>query len=141
MNLYINYKSRIWDIQEQFNMHYPFLKLEFFPMQINERVFPKQEMLSSGRFVKNILTQSDKTIINVDQTKTVAEVENDLKRQLGLPVQILRLSGNVWIETTLTDDWTLEKQNREGEQISSHFVKKIPQNNLPETHQNSQKRK
>ncbi len=130
MNLYINNKSRIYTIQEQFNAYYPFLKLEFFPEHIDENIFSKQEMLTSGEFVKNILTNNNKTIIDVDGTRTVAEVENDLKRQFGLPVQIFRLSGNVWIETTLTDDWTLEKQNREGEQISSHFAVKPSKNNM-----------
>ena len=87
-------------------------------------------MLTAGEFIKNVFSNTAKTIIDVKRTRTVAEVENDLKKQFGLPVQIFRLSGNVWIETILTDDWTLEKQNREGEQISSHFIIKPCNNNL-----------
>jgi len=44
-------------------------------------------------------------------------VEKDFE-SLGLFAEVFRKSGNVWIETSLTNDWTLQQQNLEGEEIS-----------------------
>jgi hypothetical protein len=48
--------------------------------------------------------------------------EKDFEKILGLSAHIFRKSGNVWVETTLNNDWPLEEQNEEGKQISSHFA-------------------
>jgi hypothetical protein len=124
MNLYIDDRSQVRSIQKQFNAYYPFLKLEFFKNHTNEKNFSKAETFTSDEFIKNLFTKNKEGIINISEKRIVAEVENDFKNKFGLLAQIFRLSGNVWIETSLTDDWTLEKQNKEGEQISSHFVVK-----------------
>jgi hypothetical protein len=39
---------------------------------------------------------------------------------LGLYVQVFRKSGKVWLETTATDNWSLYKQNEEGQELSVH---------------------
>ncbi|MNF16790.1 hypothetical protein D3C80_2199700 [compost metagenome] len=49
-------------------------------------------------------------------------VEKDFWEKLGLSAQIFRKSGNLWIETSLTDDWTLARQNDEGFQLSNNSV-------------------
>jgi hypothetical protein len=33
-------------------------------------------------------------------------------------VQVLRKSGKAWLEATITDGWTLEEQNIQGEDLS-----------------------
>ena len=42
----------------------------------------------------------------------VAELENDFSGQFGLQVQVFRKSGEVWLQTTKTDNWTLIEQNQ-----------------------------
>jgi hypothetical protein len=42
---------------------------------------------------------------------TVGELEQSFRDIYGLATQVFRKSGNNWIETTETVDWTLEKQN------------------------------
>jgi hypothetical protein len=32
---------------------------------------------------------------------------------------VFRKSGNLWLETTMTDDWTLQQQNDHGYEIST----------------------
>jgi hypothetical protein len=124
MKLYVNIEKPVSDIQKQFNAFYPFLKLEFFRSHSNSQSILKNDPVASNEFLKHQLSLDTIETINVDCKRTVADVENDLKKQFGATTQIFRRSGNVWIETTLTDDWTLEKQNKEGEQISKHFVVK-----------------
>jgi hypothetical protein len=39
----------------------------------------------------------------------------------GLSVQVFRKSGNVWLETSATDNWTLRQQNNEGAELSTQM--------------------
>jgi hypothetical protein len=49
----------------------------------------------------------------------VSELEQLLGNRYGLGVQVFRKAGNSWVETILTDSWTLEEQNNEGQVLSS----------------------
>jgi hypothetical protein len=49
---------------------------------------------------------------------TVQELERVFQDELGLYVQVFRKSGKVWLETTATDNWSLYKQNMEGQELS-----------------------
>ena len=39
-------------------------------------------------------------------------------KTFGLSAQVFRLSGDVWLETTSTDNWTLEEQNSTGQEAA-----------------------
>jgi hypothetical protein len=52
---------------------------------------------------------------------TVSELESLLLQLFGLPVQVYRKSGNFWMETRMTRDWTLKQQNEHGKDIASGF--------------------
>ncbi len=54
----------------------------------------------------------------VSEDQTVLEVEQFFKLHFNLNAQVFRKSGNNWLETTLTDSWTLKKQNQEGMELS-----------------------
>lgn len=60
----------------------------------------------------------------IDENTKVAHLEKEMLEKFGLFVQVFRRSGKVWIETTVTDDWTLGKQNSEAES----FIKDILEN-------------
>lgn len=120
MILFVDNKCPACNIKKQFTNYYPFLKLEFANPPFIEKSFCKTVPLACT-LVKELFNKNSERTINVAHQRTVTEVESDFKTEFGLDVQILRLSGNVWVETGLTEDWTLEKQNKEGEQISSHF--------------------
>lgn len=66
--------------------------------------------------------------IDIDSRWKVSEVEELFAREAGLYVQVFRRSGSLWIETTFTDDWTLEQQNREGELLSADFPASFDKN-------------
>jgi hypothetical protein len=101
MKIVINKNSTVAMVQQQFNEQYPFLKVVF---------------------LKNIGGFTHRASIRIDAKRTVSEIEKDFKQEAGVSVKIFRRSGNVLVETSLTSDWTLESQNKEGEQISAHFV-------------------
>ena len=49
----------------------------------------------------------------------VEELERILKKDFGLRAQVFRKSGNLWLETTMTDGWTLAQQNYHGKELST----------------------
>ena len=57
-------------------------------------------------------------ILEIDDSMKVSDLENTLKDQYGLLAQVFRKSGNVWLETTMSDNWTLKQQNDHGHEIS-----------------------
>lgn len=55
---------------------------------------------------------------------TVAGLEKLFVETYGLNAQVFRKSGNVWLETTMTDNWTLKQQNDHGRELSNytHYI-------------------
>ena len=53
-------------------------------------------------------------VIVIQPSDVVSVVEQRFQEEFGLPVQVCRKSGDIWIETTQTDHLTMEQQNRMG---------------------------
>jgi hypothetical protein len=107
------------DVQRDFTLRYPFLKIDFLK---SLGAAAKQPPPTGGIFApysgQQGLSKMDNRDINMDGDRTVAELVKDIEEQFALIVMVLRRSGKVWIGTSLTTYWTLEQQNREGEYIS-----------------------
>ena len=120
MLLHIGPDRVINDIQKEFNKMFPYLKIEFF----NNRSFspnkfaakqlfnPERKIGESHRAVKN-------GTIEINDDMKVQDLENIFKDQFTLAVQVFRKSGTIWLETTMTDNWTLKKQNNHGKELST----------------------
>ena len=122
MTIHIKPGGRVGDVQKQFAAYYPFLKVEFLKKSANGENKSKDIFALPNEVFEALHHVKANVTISAGKEKTVAELENDFKDLFGVNAQVFRKSGNVWIETTLTDKWTLEKQNEEGEQLSSHAV-------------------
>ena len=57
--------------------------------------------------------------IQINEEMKVIELEKLFKDKFKLAVQVFRKSGNLWLETTMTDNWTLAQQNNHGREIST----------------------
>lgn len=60
--------------------------------------------------------------ITITPNMTVNDLEQCFSDIFGLGVQVFRKSGKVWLETTVTDGWTLEEQNNQGKELSGAAV-------------------
>ena len=117
MQLTINDKVTISDIQKGFEEMFPFLRIQFF--KTPHKAFegsPKKEILPVTTKLKEVKHQNGVMVIS--ENITVSELEEFFKNIFNLNVQVFRKSGNSWLETTLTDSWTLKKQNQEGKELS-----------------------
>ena len=121
MAFIINDSIRILDIQEAFTDMFPFLKLEFYRKGIhagNGTIDIKQPNISKDKTLAEVSTTTKNSQLKVFPEMTVSELESFIKDNYGITLQVLRKSGNVWIKTSLTDSWTLEEQNHQGELIT-----------------------
>jgi hypothetical protein len=57
--------------------------------------------------------------MNITPAMTVTELEQEFEKIYGLHIQVFRKSGQVWLETSVTDGWTLDMQNKQGESLSN----------------------
>ncbi len=120
MKILINDNRKIHAIQKDFTAQFPYLKIEF---------FAKPHKAGGGSSKKTMKVSADtlgecRTIHNtgtltITPQMTVANLEQNFMDVYGLSVQVFRKSGKVWLETTVTDNWTLEEQNNQGESLSS----------------------
>lgn len=110
---------KISNIQEEFNSLFPYLKLEFFPTANkhgNESI--KKFVKSNSNTLGECRTIQAKGEITITPDMKVVDLEKSFNDIYGLVVQVFRKSGKVWLETTLTDEWTLDEQNKQGEALS-----------------------
>ena len=118
MYLNIEKESRVMDLQNEFNGFYPYLKIEFFRHSSKEKSMQKTEKVNPTEYVERLAHVYKSGSINVDHKKTVAQIVDAFWEEFGLSVLVFRKSGKLWIETSLTDIWTLDKQNKIGESFS-----------------------
>jgi len=115
--------KKIKNIQDEFNLLFPFLKIEFFSVPHgNGEGSPKKYIKSSMATLGECRNLHNSGIMYITPDMTVADLEQMFFKTFGLATQIFRKSGRVWLETTVTDQWSLEKQNKEGEELSKHLL-------------------
>jgi len=124
MEIIINDKRRISDIQKEFSNGYPFLKVEFFTVShTKNKLSSLKNMIPYDRLLGSFRIMHNSGSILMDAAKTVWEIEEEFNTKFGLYAQIFRKSGSLWIETSLTDKWSLALQNSEGCEISKSLTK------------------
>jgi hypothetical protein len=120
MKIPIDNNRSLNEVQELFNDSFPYLKLEFCKGSSQRR-----DALGIGKSTVRIgefRMEQTSGEIYISPTMTVFELERVFKEIYGLSICVYRKSGRSWLETVLTNDWTLQKQNTEGEKLSSIFT-------------------
>lgn len=120
MNMRLNIVAHrlISDIQQEFNLEFPFLRLEFFD-RLGSRSENAGHVIPGNRKISDIQLTPMEGVIAINGEMKVNDLVKRLKSEYGLTTKILRKSGNLWMETTMTDQWTLGQQNNHGEEIST----------------------
>lgn len=116
----------IGEVQEIFHYLFPFLKVDFFERdthglvknKLNQPVLNRKKMLGEFR-----LDKVDDGELLIAKNTRVREFEQYIDSTYCLHAQVFRRSGNVWLETTITNNWTLEEQNSQGELLTTQMSK------------------
>lgn len=100
------------DLQADFKKEFPYLKIEFFReghrhgMDSNEN-----EKLDVNLRVGDIRTNKTSGEMPLDGNMTTSIFEASFAENFGLNVQVYRKERGKWLQTWVTDIWTLEEQN------------------------------
>ena len=125
MIMQIRKNKVIGDVQNDFSSSYPFLKLEFYRTTSGR---PGSAM--KQKLIKTVLLgmagNQKEGDIEITDGMTVGQLEKSLYEKFGMTVQVCRKSGTIWLETTMTDNWTLNQQNEHGRELSEPVAKIRP---------------
>ena len=129
--LVIDKKQTLWALKEEFNKWFPFLKIEFFHEKINKNVRnPKNLLIQTNELICHLQEKQLIGKIPFSLSTTVKEIEEAFLQEYGLYMQVFRKSGNIWLETTTTNDWTLAMQNEEGRCIAEYLSSEKDHENI-----------
>lgn len=118
-SILISANKNISAIQREFNSAFPFLKLEFFKHKHGVNgTNPKSDLINSDLTLKQLHARHSKDSFEITEDMPVSEVEQLFQKCFGISAQVFRKSGRSWLETSVTDDWTLKRQNDEGQELS-----------------------
>jgi len=119
MKIIIDNNSTLFEIQEEFTKMFPFLKIEFFLKTFVLTTISSYKLLKiNSKIIGDYHKHDEKSNIIITPQMTVSNLEKCFNNEYGISVKVYRNSWRVWLETTLTDGWTLEEQNRQGEALS-----------------------
>ncbi len=119
----IHDQLKVKDIQDKFHDIYPGLMLKIFRVKHAHHKGSSGDAVGENVILKDIYPQIKAGKIDLDQEKTVLEVEQEFEQRFGLSVQIYRRSADLWLQTIGTDEWSLETQNRKGLHSQERKVK------------------
>jgi hypothetical protein len=114
MILHILQDRTLKEAQDEFSSAYPFLRIEFY--RSNGPGIARRHLKNSMMLAAAGLKGTGE--IELNDLMTVGQLEDIFQKQFGLQVQVSRRSGTLWLETTMTDNWTLKQQNDHGRELS-----------------------
>ena len=98
-------------IKDQFSQKFSHLKLEFFKTKpLKGESTNKEYMYDEAFRIKDIRKKAAMTPLCNHGRLKISTLEKLFEEKLGIFVQVYKMSSNVWIQTTTTDDWTLSEQ-------------------------------
>lgn len=103
------------DLQEEFNKRFPYLKIEFFKTPHEEGLRSQEEdRLDPNLSIGAVREKSNVGFMSMDGKMQVGFFEKTFEDSFGLNVQVYRKSHGKWLQTWVSDVWTLEEQNNRG---------------------------
>jgi len=119
MTLRIDPSKKISSIKAEFNAAFPFLRLEFFKHQHKVNApSPKSDLILRDVPLNELIHGKHNHVLEITDDMPVHLLEQLFQNEFGISTQVFRKSGKSWLETSVTDDWTLRKQNDEGKELS-----------------------
>ena len=115
--LQLNSHQTVNEFKQKFSDLFPYLKIEFYHKNSD---LLKQSIESNMKIAELSSKEKDNNITFIS-SMSVDQVENILLTTYGLIVHIFRKSGSVWLKTTATKNWSLERQNQEGRTLDQFF--------------------
>ncbi len=112
----ISAQTTVQEVFDQFASQFQFLRLEFYQKaHDSEQGSPATDQISHKTLLGHLNADIGKQTLEIDGSMSVAAFENMMRDQYRLHVQVFRKSAELWLQTTATDHWSLDKQNSKGQ--------------------------
>ena len=122
MELKLFRNTVIRDLKRQFSKTFPYLKIEFFWQEHRPGEGSRlKQKIGDNVVLADINSIKKEGSFSFGAEIPVADFEQRLQKEYGLPVQVFRKAGEIWIETIQTDNLSLAKQNNMGESASQRI--------------------
>ena len=103
------------EIQGEFSSIFEGLKIEFYKVKhADHHGSKKEDQYPSHKVLADIRSEHNSGELVIEDKMSTAALEEAFESKFGLFVQVFRKSGNIWLQTSATDDWSLAKQNEKG---------------------------
>ena len=112
-------------LQNEFQAQFNNLKIEFYKAshQVGEGSSVR-EHLDSNLTLQDCGYANDSSSFEINAEMSVEAFEKEFSEKFNLFVQVFRKSGNLSMQTTSTDHWSLKEQNRKGGASEMHYQEK-----------------
>lgn len=122
----ISKDSTVKDLYDYFTHKFPYLKIEVYKSKHSdfEGSHKKDEVEHHVKIAKLNPTLQTQDLVLEKQMK-VSDFESMMFEKFGINVQVFRKSNDIWLQTSVTDDWTLEKQNGKGERSQLNLYPEV----------------
>jgi hypothetical protein len=121
MKITLDIDTSVKDVQKQFSDLFPFLQIQFYRM----RPDVKSVKVIENEKLKYLVRHYGGAVLKFSEETTVTDLQRVFE-DLGLYVQVFRKFGSFWIATSLTDDWTLDRQNQEARLLCTPAETQVP---------------
>jgi len=122
MSILVTNKHTLSQIQTEFNEKFSNLKLEFYIGKHGEgEGTADNKKLDSSLTIGELREGDSETEFSIHGNLKTNSFEELWHEAFGFSVQVFRKSGNIWLQTTTTDDWTLSEQQKAAEAYSKTF--------------------
>lgn len=120
--VYITSDKAIQDIQQEFSQEFPFLKIEFFRKGVKRKQYiPKESYLQVKPLPGKIDGLYNRSISLAPGIR-VKELQERCDEVFGVYIGVYRKFRNLWLETTITVNFTLQQQNDHMSEVQMHSV-------------------
>ena len=113
--MFISDSKTIREVKNEFHDKFPWLKIEFYSKSHGTgEGSPESLHLDDELTIAQVRSVHGEGELSIHGNLRVASLEESFRDGYGLNVQVFRRSGELWLQTTSTDDWTLAEQNDKG---------------------------
>lgn len=111
--------QQLKEIKEAFSSKFPHLRIEFYSKSHQEGEGTDASAIYDDNLrLLDIRKEGQMGEVSIHGNLKTASLEKIFSDEFGIHIQVFRKSGNVWLQTTVTDDWTLSEQEKEAAAIN-----------------------
>ncbi len=123
MHLEINDNTRLGEIQKIFSDHYAWLSLAFYHDRHKKYESSDEALrLSPDKTVGEVRNTHISTLIEIQPSYHVADVEREFMLRAGLSVQVLKKENEHWEQTSGLDNLSLHDLNILGRNAADEYI-------------------